>query len=36
MKEEIDQFEKNKVWTLIPKPKNKSIIGTKWAYRKKT
>jgi len=35
MKEELEQFEKNQVWTLVPKPKNKSIIGTKWVYRNK-
>ncbi|XP_019231695.1 PREDICTED: uncharacterized protein LOC109212502 [Nicotiana attenuata] len=35
MKEELDQFEKNKVWELIPKPPNASIVGTKWVYRNK-
>ena len=29
MKEELNQFERNKVWTLVPKPKDKQAIGTK-------
>ncbi|GJZ23913.1 hypothetical protein Tco_0561372, partial [Tanacetum coccineum] len=29
MKEELNQFERNKVWTLVPKPHGKTIIGTK-------
>ncbi|XP_070022887.1 uncharacterized protein [Nicotiana sylvestris] len=35
MKEEIDQFEKNKVRELVQRPSNFSIIGTKWVFRKK-
>ena len=35
MKEELNQFEKSKVWTLVPLPKGHSIIGTKWVFRKK-
>nr|XP_009775757.1 PREDICTED: uncharacterized protein LOC104225612 [Nicotiana sylvestris] len=33
--EELDQFEKNKVWELTPKTLNESIVGTKWVYRNK-
>ncbi|XP_060182251.1 uncharacterized protein LOC132611913 [Lycium barbarum] len=33
MEEQLDQFEKKKVWNLVPKPENASIIGTKWAFR---
>ena len=29
MQEELNQFERNKVWTLVPRPKNHPIIGTK-------
>jgi len=29
MQEELHQFERNKVWHLVPRPKDKSIIGTK-------
>nr|XP_018627673.1 uncharacterized protein LOC104100345 [Nicotiana tomentosiformis] len=35
MKNEFDQFERNKVWKLVPKPSSASIIGTKWVYRNK-
>ncbi|XP_075086522.1 uncharacterized protein LOC142169186 [Nicotiana tabacum] len=35
MKDELDQSERNKVWKLVPKPSNVSIIGTKWVYRNK-
>ena len=35
MQEELNQFERNNVWTLVPKPENKSIIGTKWVFRNK-
>ncbi|GJT22173.1 retrovirus-related pol polyprotein from transposon TNT 1-94 [Tanacetum coccineum] len=30
MQEELNQFERNKVWTLVPIPHGKTIIGTKW------
>ncbi|GJR23526.1 retrovirus-related pol polyprotein from transposon TNT 1-94 [Tanacetum coccineum] len=35
MQEELNQFERNKVWTLVPLPNCKTIIGTKWIYRNK-
>jgi len=35
MQEELHQFERNKVWHLIPKPKDRTIIGTKWVFRNK-
>ncbi|XP_070035895.1 uncharacterized mitochondrial protein AtMg00820-like [Nicotiana tomentosiformis] len=35
MKEELDQFERNKVWELVPKPQNSSVVGTKWVFRNK-
>ena len=35
MQEELNQFERSKVWTLVPPPENHSIIGTKWVYRNK-
>ena len=35
MEEEIDQIEKNKTWTLVPRPSNKNVIGTKWVFRNK-
>ena len=33
MKEELSQFEKNKVWNLVPLPKGQSVIETKWVFR---
>ena len=35
MKEEIEQFEKNKTWTLVPRLAYKNVIGTKWVFRNK-
>nr|XP_016462080.1 PREDICTED: uncharacterized protein LOC107785320 [Nicotiana tabacum] len=35
MKEEPDQFERDKVWNLVPKPSDASIVGTKWVFRNK-
>ncbi|GKE39587.1 retrovirus-related pol polyprotein from transposon TNT 1-94, partial [Tanacetum coccineum] len=32
---ELAKFERNKVWTLVPLPNGKTIIGTKWIYRNK-
>ena len=29
MNEEIEQIERNKTWTLVPRPKDKNVIGTK-------
>ena len=36
MQEELNEFERNKVWTLVPRPKNRSVVGTKWVFRNKT
>lgn len=33
MAEELNQFERSKVRNLVPKPQNKTIIGTKCAFR---
>nr|GEZ51696.1 retrovirus-related Pol polyprotein from transposon TNT 1-94 [Tanacetum cinerariifolium] len=35
MQEEPNQFERNKVWALVPKPHGKTIIGTKWIWKNK-
>ena len=29
MQEELNEFERNEVWTLVPRPKNRSVVGTK-------
>ncbi|KAI9153710.1 hypothetical protein LWI28_015433 [Acer negundo] len=33
MQKELNQFERNEVWTLVPRPKTTNVIGTKWIYR---
>ena len=35
MNEEIDQIEKTKTWILLPRPKDKNVIGTKWVFNTK-
>ncbi|KAM6587476.1 hypothetical protein CsatA_010081 [Cannabis sativa] len=35
MQEEINQFIRNNVWELVPRPSHQSVIGTKWVYRNK-
>lgn len=35
MQEELNQFKKNDVYELIPRPKVKHTIGTKWMFRNK-
>nr|GEY90263.1 retrovirus-related Pol polyprotein from transposon TNT 1-94 [Tanacetum cinerariifolium] len=35
MQEELNQFVANNVWELVPQPKNMTIKGTKWVFRKK-
>ena len=32
MKEELQQIIKNDTWELVPRPKDKSVIGTKWVF----
>eukprot|EP00253_Pinus_taeda_P035842 PITA_35842 len=35
MDEELEQIEKNNTWELVPRPKDKNVIGTKWIFKKK-
>ena len=35
MKEELNQFEKSKVWNLVALLEGHSIIGTKWVIKNK-
>ena len=32
IQKELNQFERSKVWKLIPKPSNQSVIGTRWVF----
>nr|GFB16016.1 hypothetical protein [Tanacetum cinerariifolium] len=35
MQDELDQFTRLKVWRLVPRPKGKTIIKTKWIFKNK-
>lgn len=35
MHEELENFERNKVWTLVEPPPNHNVIGTKWVLKNK-
>ena len=35
MQEEFNQFERNVVWELVPRPNDQSVIGIKWVFRNK-
>ncbi|GJW44284.1 MAIN-like 2-like protein isoform X1 [Tanacetum coccineum] len=35
MQDELNQFSRNKVWTLVLAPYGKTIIGSKWVFRNK-
>ena len=35
MHEELNQFVKNDVWELVPRPENVHVIGTKWILKNK-
>ena len=36
MHDELLQFQRDDVWTLVPRPEGKHIIGTKWIFHNKT
>ena len=35
MQDELNQFQKNEVWCLVPRPSHQSVIRTKWVFRNK-
>jgi hypothetical protein len=35
MHEELENFERNKVWTLVDPPRDVNVIGTKWVLKNK-
>jgi hypothetical protein len=35
MNEELDQIEKNNTWELVPRPKDKNVIVSKWVFKNK-
>eukprot|EP00253_Pinus_taeda_P022397 PITA_22397 len=35
MDEELEQIERNNTWELVPRPKDKNVIQTKWIFKNK-
>ena len=35
MQDELNQFTRNDVWSLVPKTNEMNVIGTKWVFRNK-
>jgi len=35
MQDELNEFERNKVWRSIPDPRDASVLGMKWVFRNK-
>jgi hypothetical protein len=33
--EELENFERNQVWTLVEAPRDVNVIGTKWIFKNK-
>ena len=36
IQEELEQFVRNDVWTLVSRPKNTNVIGIKWIFKNKS
>ncbi|KAK2381531.1 putative mitochondrial protein [Trifolium repens] len=36
MQEELEQFTRNQVWELVPRPEEINVIGTKWVFKNKS
>ena len=35
MQEELEQIERNQVWTLVSRPVDQNIVGTRWVFKNK-
>jgi hypothetical protein len=35
MHEELENFERNQVWTLVEPPRDVNVIGIKWVFKNK-
>ena len=35
MVEEYDSIVKNSAWEIVPRPVNKSVVGSRWIYKVK-
>jgi hypothetical protein len=36
MQQELEQFTRNQVWELVPRPEEINVIGTKWVFKNKS
>ena len=36
MHEELEQFSRNNVWNLVPRPEKTNVSGTKWIFKNKS
>ena len=36
MHEKLEKFSRNNIWTLVPRPENTNVIGTKWIFKNKS
>ena len=35
MQEELEKIERNQVWTLVSRPVDQNVVGTRWAFKNK-
>jgi hypothetical protein len=35
MHEDLENFERNQIWTLVEPPRDVNVIGTKWVFKNK-
>ena len=35
MQEELEQIERNQVWTLVSRPVDQNVVGTRWVFKNK-
>ena len=35
MQEELNEFDRSKVWRLVPTPENAFVVGMKWVFKNK-
>jgi hypothetical protein len=35
MHEELENFERNQVWTIVDPPRDVNVVGTKWVFKNK-
>ena len=35
MQEKLEQIERNQVWTLVSRPVDQNVVGTRWVFKNK-